>query len=283
MVTVYADVLVIVNLYVDFLLLWCTRRTLHIRAKPWRLAAGALLGALCSLECLLPRQPWWVSLLWGAASAVFTTSAAFLPLSRRGFLQAALCFWALSLGLAGFLLFLIQLFGPRNLAVVGHAVYFDLSLPLLFLCTAGAYLVFWVFQRLFHREDLAPRVCQVEIRLHGQTAVLWAKADTGCALREPFSGLPVMVCQAAALDQLFPQGHRHQEGDDLPPGFRLIPFESVGGNGLLPGFRPDSVRRLPEGGAVRCYVALWDRQFPSQEFQALYGPDQFPELAQSDR
>ena len=46
--TVYADVLVIVNLYVDFLLLWCTKRALHIRAKPWRLAAGGLIGALCS-------------------------------------------------------------------------------------------------------------------------------------------------------------------------------------------------------------------------------------------
>ena len=40
--TVYADVLVIVNLYVDFFLLWATRRVLQLRAKPWRLAAGAL-------------------------------------------------------------------------------------------------------------------------------------------------------------------------------------------------------------------------------------------------
>ncbi len=273
--TVYADVLVIVNLYVDFLLLWCTKRTLHIRGKPWRLTVGALLGALCSLECLIPQQSWWTSLLWGVLTAVLTTSAAFLPLSRRGFLQAALCFWALSLGLAGFLLFLIQLLSPRSLAVVGHAVYFDLSLPLLFLCTAGAYLVFWTFQRLFHREDLTPRVCQVEICLDGKSVVLWAKADTGCALREPFSGLPVMVCQAVALKQLLPP----EQEAALLPGYRLIPFESLGGNGLLPGFRPESVRRYPTGTPVRCYVALWDRQFPNQEFQGLYGPDQFPELA----
>ena len=47
-VTVYADVLVIVNLYVDFFLLWATRRVLQLRAKPWRLAAGALVGGLCA-------------------------------------------------------------------------------------------------------------------------------------------------------------------------------------------------------------------------------------------
>ena len=218
-----------------------------------------------------------------SAAAVLTTCTAFLPLSFRGFLQGALCFWALSLVLAGFLLFLIQLFAPRSLAVVGHAVYFDLSLPLLFLCTAGAYQVFWCFQRLFHREDLVPRLCQVEIRFRDKTAVLWAKADTGCALREPFSGLPVLVCQAAAVRQLLPQDFLPSPEEPLPPGFRLIPFESVGGSGLLPGFQPDSVHRLPKGAAVQCYVALWDRQFPGREFQALYGPDQFPELAQPNR
>ena len=84
-VTVYADVLVIVNLYVDFFLLWATRRVLQLRAKPWRLAAGALVGGLCALACLLP-QPWWASLLWGGVSAAAVTAAAFCPLSPRGFL-----------------------------------------------------------------------------------------------------------------------------------------------------------------------------------------------------
>ena len=55
--TVYADVLVIVNLYVDFFLLWATRRVLQLRAKPWRLAAGALVGGLCAfLE--ISRSTW---------------------------------------------------------------------------------------------------------------------------------------------------------------------------------------------------------------------------------
>ena len=67
-VTVYADVLVIVNLYVDFFLLWATRRVLQLRAKPWRLAAGGLGGRAVRLGLLLP-QPWWASLLWGGVSA----------------------------------------------------------------------------------------------------------------------------------------------------------------------------------------------------------------------
>ena len=59
--------------------------------------------------------------------------------------------------------------------------------------------------------------------------------------------------------------------------FRLVPFESVGGSGVLPAFRPDQVLRLPEKTPIPCYIALWDHQFPPGGFQALYGPDQFPQ------
>ena len=55
-VTVYADVLVIVNPYVDFFLLWATRRVLQLRARRWRLAAGASGGGLPS---------GWGGGLWG--------------------------------------------------------------------------------------------------------------------------------------------------------------------------------------------------------------------------
>lgn len=278
--TIYGDVLVIVNLYVDFFLLWCTRRTLQLRGKTWRMILGALTGAVCALACLFP-QPWWVSVGWGAISAILTTAVAFCPLSARGFLKASLCFWTFSFLLAGFLLFFIQWFGPRNVAVVGHAVYFDLSPFLLFVFTGGAYLVFWLFQRLFHREDLTQKVCQLSIEQQGKTVTLWAKADTGCGLREPFSGLPVIVCQASALKEVLPPGMDPvlPKGESpAPEGIRLVPFESVGGTGVLPAFKPEKVCRLPEGTPIRCYIAVWNREFPSGEFQALYGPDQFPEL-----
>ena len=44
--TVYADVLVIVNLYIDFFLLWCVKKALGLSAKRRRLALGALLGGI---------------------------------------------------------------------------------------------------------------------------------------------------------------------------------------------------------------------------------------------
>ena len=58
-----------------------------------------------------------------------------------------------------------------------------------------------------------------------------------------------------------------------------MPFESLGGSGVLPAFRPERVLCLPEKEPVSCYVALWERGFAAGPYQALYNPDQFPELA----
>lgn len=283
--TVYADVLVITNLYVDFFLLWCTRRTLQLRGKGWRMALGALVGGLSSLVCLIPRQPWWITLAWGGVAGAGAAAVAFCPLSLRGLIKAVLCFWGYSLVLAGFFVFLIQWFAPGNLALVGHSLYLDLSPGLLFLFTGGAYLVFWSFQRLFHREDVSQKLCRIQVRQGEKSVTLWAKADTGCTLREPFSGLPVIVCQASALKPLLPPGLEEAlgKGDTLPDfPLRMVPFDSLGGTGVLPAFRPEEVRPLPNGPTLPCYIALWQREFPAGGFQALYGPGQFPQMEQND-
>ena len=71
-------------------------------------------------------------------------------------------------------------------------------------------------------------------------------------------------------------GQLREEFPQLMPVLRLVPFDSVGGSGVLPAFRPERVCRLPEKKPLPCYVALWAPHFPAGEFHALYNPDQFP-------
>ncbi len=277
--TVYADVLVIVNLYIDFFLLWCVRKFLGLKLRGWRLVPGALTGGFLSLTALLPGLAPWLSLALGLLTALAVSAAAFAPLPPAAFFKAVLCFWAFSLLLAGFFLFLLRFFAPRNIAVLGNVVYFDLSPLLLFLFTCGAYLVISLFQRLLpsHAQDLRCRWLTVENR--GQRVRLYAKADTGNSLREPFSGLPVLVCQAESLKEAAPPGlleFSDGTGASFPvPGIRLIPFESVGGAGVLPAFRPEKVTDDKTGTVLECYVALSRQKLSAGQFDALYDPDQF--------
>lgn len=276
---VYADVFVIVNLYIDFFLLWCVRGFLRLRAKGWRLVVGSLCGALCGLVSLVP-MPDWASLLTGGAVAFVAAVGAFSPVKWQQLVRAWICLWAFSFLLAGFFLFLIRFFAPRNVAVLGSAVYFDLSLPLLFFFTCLAYGVFWVFGRLFPRDASPLRLCSLYIENQGAAVTLTAKADTGNDLREPFSGLPVIVCEAAALQRAAPGAALDfLENGTVPPEpqqkLRLIPFSTLGSDGLLPAFRAEKVALGKEQRPLDCYLALCGRPLSSGQFAALLNPHAF--------
>lgn len=273
---IYVDIFLIVNLYLDFFLLWCVRGFLRLPTGWGRLVLGALCGALSGLVSLLPL-PHWLLLAAGGLAALAATAGAFCPMAWRQLLRAWLCLWLFSFLLAGFFLFLIRFFAPANIAVLGSAVYLDLSLPLLFFFTGAAYVVFSIFHRLFPRDASSLRLCTLVITHNGHTAEVTAKADTGNALREPFSALPVILCEAGVLGPAAPAAALHFLSDPTaaPDHIRLVPFDTVGGSGILPAFCPDSVTVKGSSAPMPCYIALLDRPLSSGQFSALFNPDLF--------
>lgn len=262
--TVYADVLVIVNLYIDYILLSLVRRCLNLATPGYRLVLGALAGGALSLLGLLPL-PGWAGTVAAGLSAGLTALAAFAPAGKRLLLRCWLGLWGASFLLAGFILFILQFIPAGHMAVVGGAVYFDLSLPVLFAATCGAYGVFWLMGKLLPRGGSLPLI-KLTIANGGLSRTVYAKADTGCSLREPFSGLPVIVCEREALGPLAPP-----EGEPM----RVVPYDSLGGRGLLYAFRPESVTG-PGGAEVDCYIGLTDTPLSSGQYPALCNPDMFP-------
>lgn len=268
--TVYADVLVIVNLYIDFFLLWCVKKALGFAAKTRRLALGALIGAVFSLSALAPLGKGCVLLL-GIAAAPAIVAAAFAPVGLKAILRAAVCFWGASMLLAGFFLFLLRFTAPGHIAVAGSIVYLDLSLPMLFFFTCGAYLVLVITAKLLPKSSFGLGLVTLRVCLGGRCAEIRAKADTGNLLREPFSGLPVIVCERRALKALLP-AQSHSAGVQ---GLRMIPFNSIGGSGLLPGLRPESVTNVKAGKPLNCWLAVSERPLSAGTYDAIFNPDQF--------
>ena len=76
-VVVYGDILLALNWWMNFLLLLAVRRTLGGGARVWRLAMGALLGALTCFTLFLPPLSVWWSLLIKLAAAWLMVLAAF--------------------------------------------------------------------------------------------------------------------------------------------------------------------------------------------------------------
>ena len=162
MPVVYIDVLLGVNLFVNYFLLLAVGRFLHLAVRRLRLLAGAAVGAVFSLSILLPPLPAVLPLLFRLALSLLLILISFpIPTGKR-LVQAVLAFYLVSFAFAGFFLALWLLTSAEGIFVRNSIVYFDLS-PLVFLLSSVlAYAVVRLLQRVTGREEPAALTCRVE-------------------------------------------------------------------------------------------------------------------------
>ncbi len=275
---IYADVLLAVNWWVDFLLLVLLRRITGAQARGWRLALGALCGGLTAFVLLLPPLPVWLSLLCKAAGAALMVLVAFPPENGRCFLRRILWLFALSAGLAGLCEGVYYFFAPAGIYVSNGVVYYRISPLLLVGLTVLCYGILCLIGQRMRRSAPKRHRYAVSVSNRGRTVTLPCLYDSGNHLVEPFSGAPVIVMERDAVSSLLPEGW---DGKDLPtgPGWRVIPFSSLGGEGLLPAFRPERVTvhtgrgsRSGQGDRLLpgCYIALSSTLLP-EDYKGLLG------------
>jgi len=68
------------------------------------------------------------------------------------------------------------------------------------------------------------------LRVGSRSASFPALVDTGNRLREPLSGLPVLIAEAPLVRDILPK-----------TGYRTLGFGALGGEGRMACFRPDAL------------------------------------------
>lgn len=262
MKVVYIDVVWLTNFCMDAVILlaaaWMARR----RVRWWKIAFGSVLGASYALLLLAPQamEP-AISMVAKIAFSCLMVIVTFGPKNVLEFLR----FWGLFylasfvVGGAAYALNALsgqtQMFGGMVL-VAGKGLW-DLNITNLAVITAVPVVyilgkIAWKrLQRLKNREG---NLWQVQIRIDDFTAEFTGLLDTGNALSDPISGLPVAVVEWQALEPVLPPvliaAYKENRdvtmelsGQGLDPDWqsrlRIIPYRGVGGSmGMLLAFRP---------------------------------------------
>lgn len=260
---IYLDVLLVpigANFLFDWLLLWATAEVTKTRTTRLRLLAGALCGtahyALYLLSAYgavglygLLRFPLTV----GVISLAMIGIAFFPTLSPPRLLRLAGTFYVILFVSAG-----AGLAVGNLLANGGRPSELIIQLAAIGSLLMVAELGWGVVQRRVWRGlYLVP----IEITWEERSVNLTALVDTGNNLNDPLTRAPVIVVETDALRPLFPES-LWSDVVELAQGdfarvsrlvahsrwssrLRLIPFTSLGEeNGLLVGFKPDTVRIL---------------------------------------
>ena len=292
---IWVDVLVLqlaANALFDYLLLWATAAVTRTPANRRRLLAGTAVGTGYFLLYVLAEArliPYYGLLRWVPVIVLVSAGmllAAFGRLTPRRLVTVAAHFYGIGFGAAGAGMATAFLFGSPA-APDALAGFLAASGVILLIAELG-----WgvVQQRIWQQLYQMP----LEVRFGEHVCRLPALVDTGNRLREPLSGMPVVVVEGEALHHILPEHLRPavaaMETGDLEPvsrllaserwssRFRVIPFASIGReHGLLIGFRPDEVRVVVDGRAVPvgpCILGLCrGRLDPEGAYRALIHPE----------
>lgn len=269
------DVAFALSFVVDGAWLWATGQVAAVRVPLWRLAAAAAVGAAADVAAQFPVG-WPLGTLAGrvVGTAVVLAVAFGGACPPRALARLAAFFLGMGALMAGAGL-LAAGGGGRGLALLpsGPGTYTAYVAPPatspwvavgVALALAGGRLVLDAAAAWW---QLGRGTRRLQVRLGGGQVALVGLVDTGNQLREPLSGRPVVVVEAAALGHLLPPAVAAAAagpGDAqvlaaLPPEWaarcRLVPYRAVGTDqGLLLAVWPDGL--WVEGCAAPAYVAL---------------------------
>lgn len=270
MPTVYVDLLLCLNGFVDFLLLSAVAALCHLPHKRWRLLAGGAFGAVSSLIILLPALPVLWLLLYDILIAAGMILCAFPFCRWTHFSKSVGLLFLLSAGFSGLSYLLWFFVAPAGFFVFNGTVYYNVSPAVLVLCSLFCYGVFRLYERLSSKAAKPARLLTLTAENRGQTVVFHAFHDTGFSLCDGFSGCPVVLVDKAVVAPLLPA-----DFGEVGSGFRLIPCHTVAGDGLLYAFCPTKLTLLTESGETPlsgALLALSDR-LENEPFDALCGDE----------
>lgn len=253
--TVYLDLVVLLNFAVDLLLLLGTNRLCGYPAKFKRVAFAAALGGIYGGVCILPGFGFLGNIAWRMVFLCLMSVIAFgcnYSALRRG-----IVFALLSMALGGIAL------GFDGYGVIGILLG---AVGIALMCAVG-----------FHGKIGNHQYVDLTLRYAGREMVITALRDTGNALRDPITGESVTVVGSDIAkaflglteDALCSPIETMEQR--VIPGMRLIPYRAVGQpSGMLLAVRMDEVM-IGKERAGRLVAFAPQRIGKTDGYQALTG------------
>lgn len=270
-VQVYADVLVVLNVIVDYFLLSAAARLLHINPPFWRQLAASVIGGISSLIIFLPTQGIVLDSLIQCTVCIIMSFAAFGFVSLRRFVRAAAVLFGVTFGYGGGMMALWHIFKPNGMVINNSVVYFDISPLFLIIFSVAGYVFVSILRKFFGANTTPLHQCTAEIFIDGSSRVFTALVDTGNSLEDTFSNSEVIIADSGAVKSLLGFS---PTAEALPDRYRLIACSGVSGSALLDGFRCDRAVINYSGRKIELHrpIVALSRQPLGGDYDAIINP-----------
>ena len=258
----YGDVLFLINFSMDFLVLFCTAKILHIKQKPLLLILSSALGGAYAVAALFMEST-ALSVICNILCALLMCFIAFPRVRGFAFLKCAVLFFGLSLLTGGGITASYALLSKlgRGVNVSSDLTPVLSDIPLGTFCILGviSMILSFVTGKIFNRQSEKKETAVIISGKRGKVT-LRCLCDSGALLREPVSGAPVIITSLDkvkdCVDEKLFEALSSPDMSVAADGLRIIPANGISGGKLLLGFLPEQV--TVKGCDRRAVVAVTD-------------------------
>lgn len=296
---VYADVILLENLIMNYLILWSTARLARYRYSKVKILIASLLGSIYAVLYYFPEYRYLYSFFMKILFSIFIVTIAYTPAYFHLLLKLIGIFYILSFVFGGAAFGLFYFINGLDLTRNGISFIGDFPVKILVVAVIAAYFtVRFSWDYIHHRIKRERLVLKVEMSFDKKRLCLDALVDTGNSLRDPITSAPVMITEYEMVRELLPDDIQkifEQCGEnDLnaiaeimaiskwAARFRIIPYKSLGReNGMLVGFKPDMVTIFDSSRKVQLsniIIAIYRKKLSrDREYSALIYPEMLKE------
>lgn len=226
---IYADVLVITNIYFTYFFIKVLCLVFHIKTKAKRVAMASVAGGISALLILLPINDYIIILLKMAAVILIILICGFAK-DKYDLIKYSLVYILINIVFTGLCFAFWKLSGGKMIYIKNFTVYFDLSLIMLIIITILAYFIMTIADYFLINKKNLSGLYTVSFNLFNRDYSLKGVVDTGNKLYDYFSGRSVVICKSNELQDMY----KKFLNENISSGFRLIPFSTVSSDGLIP-------------------------------------------------
>ncbi len=281
---VYIELLFLDNLVMNLIILYFSGRLANIKTNWFRLAAGAALGGVYACFMFMAQGVLEFIPVRILVSLAMCLAAFFKRKQLKAYVKSVVFLYVTTFVMAGAAFAFLNLAG-QDYMIKGGIIIGSAVVRIALCGILSAIILIVIFKRLHSIQLQKGLTYELNIVFSGRQAACRAYLDTGNALKEPLSGLPVIIVEIGVVRDILPEAMQKMlegldNGDIKEEAWysriRVIPCKGVSSaKGVLFGFKPDRIDMLQKDGQRELLAVIGvthDVLHETGMYHALLGP-----------
>lgn len=242
-ITVYVDVLFLLNLIIDYIIISSTAFILNKKSNVPRFLCASVFGALYSTIVFFPELKVLNIILLKIIISFIIILIAFKIISFISYIKIFITYYLINFIYGGgmYAFYRYTTLGSKMNYSNGE-YYIDLSLGTIIILSIVFYFLIKLFNIILIGKSQTVMIKEIEITHNGKTACTNALIDTGNNLYDPISQKPVMLVEKEIINKIIKSDIQNNYEYIKKHRMRIVPFlDATGNSSIIYAFKPDKI------------------------------------------